>query len=110
MRRSGAGAPAVRAACLTVSLTASGALLTIDFTASTGNFPVAVSADALQVYAGLGILTGAASADEQARLDAIVLSHAHIDHAGRLPYLVAINRFDGMQYRRDIGHRALKPR
>lgn len=34
-----------------------------------GQRPVAVSADALQVYEGLEILTGAASADEQARLE-----------------------------------------
>lgn len=34
-----------------------------------GARPVAVSADALQVYAGLGILTGAADADDRARLE-----------------------------------------
>lgn len=34
-----------------------------------GEDPVAISADALQVYAGLGALTGAASADEQERLE-----------------------------------------
>jgi tRNA dimethylallyltransferase len=34
-----------------------------------GEDPVAISADALQVYAGLGILTGAAGAPEQARLE-----------------------------------------
>jgi tRNA dimethylallyltransferase len=34
-----------------------------------GEDPVAISADALQVYAGLGILTGAAGAREQARLE-----------------------------------------
>ena len=34
-----------------------------------GEDPVAVSADALQVYEGLPILTGAASAQEQARLE-----------------------------------------
>jgi tRNA dimethylallyltransferase len=34
-----------------------------------GEGPVAVSADAMQVYAGLAILTGAASAAEQARLE-----------------------------------------
>jgi tRNA dimethylallyltransferase len=37
--------------------------------AQRGDDPVAVSADALQVYAGLPILTGAATADEQARLE-----------------------------------------
>src|SRR3954454_19669150 len=34
-----------------------------------GEDPVAVSADALQVYGGLEILTGAASDDERARLE-----------------------------------------
>jgi tRNA dimethylallyltransferase len=34
-----------------------------------GEDPVAISADALQVYAGLGVLTGAAGPDEQARLE-----------------------------------------
>lgn len=34
-----------------------------------GEHPVAVSADALQIYGGLPILTGAASAGEQARLE-----------------------------------------
>jgi tRNA dimethylallyltransferase len=34
-----------------------------------GEDPVAVSADALQVYQGLAVLTGAASAQEQARLE-----------------------------------------
>lgn len=34
-----------------------------------GEDPVAVSADALQVYAGLEVLTGVASAEEQARLE-----------------------------------------
>jgi tRNA dimethylallyltransferase len=36
--------------------------------------PVAISADALQVYAGLEILTGAASPDEQAKLEHRLLS------------------------------------
>src|SRR3954451_3834218 len=36
--------------------------------------PVAVSADALQVYEGLGTLTGAASARDQARLEHRLLS------------------------------------
>jgi tRNA dimethylallyltransferase len=39
-----------------------------------GEDPVAVSADALQVYAGLETLTGAASAAEQARLEHRLLS------------------------------------
>jgi tRNA dimethylallyltransferase len=34
-----------------------------------GEDPVAVSADALQLYAGLGTLTGAATAEEQSRLE-----------------------------------------
>ena len=34
-----------------------------------GEDPVAVSADALQVYEGLGVLTGAASDDERAALE-----------------------------------------
>jgi tRNA dimethylallyltransferase len=34
-----------------------------------GEDPIAISADALQVYVGLGTLTGAASPDEQARLE-----------------------------------------
>jgi tRNA dimethylallyltransferase len=34
-----------------------------------GEDPVAISCDALQVYEGLGILTGVATAEEQARLD-----------------------------------------
>lgn len=34
-----------------------------------GEDPVAVSADALQLYAGLGVLTGAATSDERARLE-----------------------------------------
>jgi tRNA dimethylallyltransferase len=34
-----------------------------------GEDPVAISADALQVYEGLGTLTGAASAEQRARLD-----------------------------------------
>ncbi len=73
-----------------------------------GEDPVAVSADALQVYAGLEILTGAASAAQRARLEHRLLSflpvdatfsagqyaelaHAEIDellHAGRRPIVV----------------------
>jgi tRNA dimethylallyltransferase len=41
--------------------------------------PVAVSADALQVYAGLPILTGAASEQEQARLEHRLLGFVGID-------------------------------
>jgi tRNA dimethylallyltransferase len=40
-----------------------------------GEDPVAVSADALQVYAGLEILTGAATSEEQARLEHRLLGH-----------------------------------
>jgi tRNA dimethylallyltransferase len=73
-----------------------------------GEAPVAVSADALQVYRGLEALTGAASADEQARLEHRLLSfvdprdtfsagefaaraHAEIDEAlenGRRPIVI----------------------
>jgi tRNA dimethylallyltransferase len=73
-----------------------------------GEDPVAVSADALQVYAGLEILTGAASAEERARLEHRLvgvlpigeacsagryaqLAHAEIDAAlaaGRRPIVV----------------------
>ena len=44
-----------------------------------GEDPVAVSADALQVYAGLETLTGAASAAEQARLEHRLLSFLPLD-------------------------------
>jgi tRNA dimethylallyltransferase len=73
-----------------------------------GEDPVAVSADALQVYEGLGTLTGAATADEQARLEHrllgfvpvtssfsvgeyMPLAHAEVDaalEAGRRPIVV----------------------
>jgi tRNA dimethylallyltransferase len=73
-----------------------------------GEDPLAVSADALQVYRGLEILTGAATADEQAQLEHRLLSfrdpadtfsagefadraHAEIDGAlaaGRRPIVV----------------------
>jgi tRNA dimethylallyltransferase len=73
-----------------------------------GEDPVAVSADALQVYEGLGTLTGAASAEERARLEHrlvgelpvtrvfsagefAALAHAEIDAAlerGRRPIVV----------------------
>jgi tRNA dimethylallyltransferase len=73
-----------------------------------GEDPVAVNCDALQVYAGLPVLTGAASAAEQARLehrllgfvpvtadfsvgDYMPLAHAEIDAAlaaGRTPIVV----------------------
>lgn len=73
-----------------------------------GEDPVAINCDALQVYAGLEILTGAATAAEQARLehrllgfvpatedfsvgDYMPLAHAEIDRAragGRTPIVV----------------------
>jgi tRNA dimethylallyltransferase len=79
-----------------------------DLLRARGERPVAVSADALQVYVGLETLTGAADADDRARLDhrlvSIVpvtetfsvgefmpLAHAEIDRAldeGRRPIVV----------------------
>jgi tRNA dimethylallyltransferase len=73
-----------------------------------GEDPVAISSDALQVYEGLSVLTGVASAEEQARLehrlvgfvpvtrrfnvgDYMPLAHAEIDRAleaGRRPIVV----------------------
>jgi tRNA dimethylallyltransferase len=73
-----------------------------------GENPVAISCDALQVYEGLSVLTGVATADEQARLehkligfvpvsrpfsvgDYMPLAHAEIDaalEAGRRPIVV----------------------
>jgi tRNA dimethylallyltransferase len=73
-----------------------------------GEDPVAVNCDALQVYEGLEVLTGTASAEEQARLehrllgfvpvtedfsvgDYMPLAHAEIDaalEAGRTPIVV----------------------
>jgi tRNA dimethylallyltransferase len=44
-----------------------------------GETPVAVSADALQVYAGLETLTGVASADERTALDHRLLSFVPLD-------------------------------
>jgi tRNA dimethylallyltransferase len=73
-----------------------------------GEDPVAVNCDALQVYEGLGVLTGVADAEEQARLehrlvgfvpvtqdfsvgDYMPLAHAEVDAAlaaGRTPIVV----------------------
>jgi tRNA dimethylallyltransferase len=73
-----------------------------------GEDPVAISCDALQVYEGLGVLTGAATAEQQAKLehrlvgfvpvtqafsvgDYMRLAHAEIDTAlaaGRRPIVV----------------------
>jgi tRNA dimethylallyltransferase len=44
-----------------------------------GDRPVAVSADALQVYAGLEVLTGVASAAERARLEHRLVSFVPVD-------------------------------
>jgi tRNA dimethylallyltransferase len=44
-----------------------------------GETPVAVSADALQVYAGLEVLTGAATAAERARLEHRLISFLPVD-------------------------------
>ena len=44
-----------------------------------GEDPVAVSADALQVYSGLELLTGAASAAERERLEHRLLSFVPVD-------------------------------
>ena len=84
------------------------ALALADLLRARGEDPVAVSADALQVYAGLELLTGAASAAERARLEHRLLgylpvsatssagdyaarAHAEIDGllaAGRRPIVV----------------------
>ena len=73
-----------------------------------GEDPVAINCDALQVYEGLGALTGAATVEEQARLehrllgfvpvtedfsvgDYMALAHAEVDRAlegGRTPLVV----------------------
>jgi tRNA dimethylallyltransferase len=73
-----------------------------------GEEPVAINCDALQVYEGLGVLTGAATAEERARLehrllgfvpitrdfsvgDYMPLAHAEVDRAleaGRTPIVV----------------------
>ena len=46
-----------------------------------GERPVAVSADALQVYRGLEVLTGAAEADERARLEHRLVSFVPVQEA-----------------------------
>jgi tRNA dimethylallyltransferase len=55
------------------------ALVLADRLRERGEHPVAVSADALQVYAGLETLTGAAGPAERARLDHRLLSFLPID-------------------------------
>jgi tRNA dimethylallyltransferase len=55
-----------------------------------GELPVAISADALQIYAGLEVLTGAATAAEQARLEHRLLSFVPVGEifsAGRFAEL-----------------------
>lgn len=44
-----------------------------------GEDPVAVSADALQVYQGLGVLTGAATAEQRSRLEHRLLGFVPVD-------------------------------
>ena len=84
------------------------AIALADLLRERGEDPVAINCDALQVYEGLGVLTGAASAEEQARLehrllgfvpvtadfsigDYMPLAHREIDAAlaaGRRPIVV----------------------
>ncbi|MGH2842971.1 MAG: tRNA (adenosine(37)-N6)-dimethylallyltransferase MiaA [Solirubrobacteraceae bacterium] len=91
-----------------------------------GQDPVAVSADALQVYEGLEILTGAAAAHERAQLEHRLLSflpvdarfsagqyaelaHNEIDgllHAGRLPIVLGGT---GLYLRAALADLSLKP-
>jgi tRNA dimethylallyltransferase len=91
-----------------------------------GEDPVAVSADALQVYAGLEILTGAATAAERAQLEHRLLSflpvdatfsagqyaqlaHAEIDELlgeGRLPIVVGGT---GLYLRAALSELSLRP-
>jgi tRNA dimethylallyltransferase len=55
------------------------ALALADRLRALGERPVAVSADALQVYAGLQTLTGAASAEEQSRLEHRLIAFLPVD-------------------------------
>ena len=55
------------------------ALALADRLRARGEHPCAVSADALQVYAGLEVLTGAATAAEQARLEHRLLAFLPVD-------------------------------
>ncbi len=91
-----------------------------------GEDPVAVSADALQVYTGLGILTGAADAQQRSRLEHRLidflpvdatfsagqyaeLAHAEIDDllsAGRRPIVVGGT---GLYLRAALTELSLKP-
>ena len=84
------------------------ALELADLLRAQGEHPIAIGADALQVYEGLGVLTGAATPEEQSRLEHrlvgaipvtqkfdlgqyMPLAHAEIDRAlagGRRPIVV----------------------
>lgn len=84
------------------------AIALADLLRAQGEDPVAISCDALQVYEGFGVLTGAATAEERARLehrligfvpvtrpfsvgDYMRLAHAEVDRAleaGRTPIVV----------------------
>ncbi len=57
------------------------AIALADLLRADGDDPVAVSADALQVYRGLETLTGAATPEEQRRLEHRLLSFLPVDHA-----------------------------
>ena len=57
------------------------AIALADLLRAAGEDPVAVSADALQVYRGLETLTGAATAAEQQRLEHRLLSFLPVDAA-----------------------------
>jgi tRNA dimethylallyltransferase len=66
------------------------AIETAELLRERGEDPVAISCDAMQVYRGLEILSGAASAEEQARLEHRLLSFVPIDgefSAGRFATL-----------------------
>jgi tRNA dimethylallyltransferase len=102
------------------------ALALADRLRADGEDPVAVSADALQVYRGLGVLTGAATAAEQARLEHRLvgvlpvtatfsageygrLAHAEIDALlaqGRRPIVVGGT---GLYLRAALAELALRP-
>jgi tRNA dimethylallyltransferase len=102
------------------------AIAVADRLRSRGADPVAISVDALQVYAGLEILTGAATADERARLEHRLVgflpvterysvaehakyAHAEIDAAlaaGRTPIVVGGT---GLYLRAALAELDLKP-
>lgn len=102
------------------------ALALADRLTARGQSPVAVSADALQVYQGLEVLTGVATAAEQARLEHRLVSflpvderfsvgefsrlaHAEIDAllaAGRVPIVVGGT---GLYLRAALATLALRP-